>query len=164
MKKILFTIVFALLTNVCFAEDVYTVMENGTTKFLRSDSLSAKVLPKDEQDSLFEMTYTLIIIPDKITLDKLRGQTMDNTVAYKKQTFTFKCSFNKTTNQWNPDGTLWLSADEIWGGSPEKCLYESHGAMPAGPYYGDEVAAAFNRSIVLTVYNYAVAHKLIKFY
>ncbi|MCE5286947.1 MAG: hypothetical protein LLG02_14035 [Pelosinus sp.] len=164
MKKLLFTIIFTLLSSVCFAEDVYTVMENGTAKYLRSQSLTANVQQKNDQDSLFEMTYTLICIPDKVTLEKLRGQTLDNKISYKKQTFTFKCSFNKITNQWNTDGSLWLNDDELWGGSPEKCLYESHGCMPAGTYYGDDTEATFNRSIVITAYNYAASHKLIKFY
>lgn len=164
MKKLLLTLIMAMITSVCFAEDVYTVTENGTARFLRTESLTAKVLPKNELDSLFEMTYTLISQPDKITLEKLRGQTMDYKISYKKQTYTFKCSFNKTTNQWNPDGTLWINDDELWGASPDKCLYESHGTMPGGLYYGDSPEAAFNRSIVLAAYNYAVTHNLIKFY
>jgi hypothetical protein len=164
MKKLLFTIIFAMLANVCFAEDVYTVTENGTMKFLRAEYLTAKILPKNDQDSLFEMTYCLISVPDKFSLAKLHTQTLDKRILYKKQTFTFKCSFNKSTNQWNADGSLWLNDDELWGGSPEKCLYEAHGCMPGGAYYGDDVKAVFNRSIVLTAYNYAVSHKIVKFY
>lgn len=164
MKKFLLVIIFAMLTNVCFAEDIYTVTENGFAKYLRSESLTSKVTPKNEQESLFEMTYSLICIPDNSTLHKLRGQTSDDKVSFKRQTFTFKCSFNKNTNQWIPDGSLWILNDELWGNSPEKCLYESHGYMPSGAYYGDDPEAIFNRNIITTTYNYVLSHNLIKYY
>ncbi|MBU2703420.1 hypothetical protein Ga0466249_004565 [Sporomusaceae bacterium BoRhaA] len=163
MKKFLLTIIFVMLTNICFAEDIYIATENGFAKYLRTESLTAKATQKNEQDSLFEMTYNLICIPDKNTLDKLRGQTLDNKVSFEKQTFTFKCSFNKNTNQWIPDGSIWITNDELWGNSPEKCLYESHGYMPGGAYYGDDSEANFNRNIVTTAYNYVLAHNLIKY-
>ncbi len=164
MKKFFLTLMFTLLiTNICFAEDIYMVSDNGFAKYLRSDSLVAKVTPKSEQESLFEMTYTLICIPDNITLNQLRAQAMDNRIAYKKQTFTFKCSFNQINNQWIPNGSLWINDDEIWGGSPEKCLYELHGFMPSGPYYGDTPQAVSNRNMVIAVYNYVISHNLIKY-
>lgn len=164
MKKVLLTIIFMLLTNVCLAEDVYISNEAGFTKYLRSASISAKVLPKNEQNSIFEMTYSLILIPDKITLDKLRGQIIDNKVSYKKQTFTFKCSFNKNLNNWNTDGTLWINDDEILGNAPPACLYSLHGNMPAGEYYGDTPEAISNRNTVIAVYNYILTHNLINYY
>jgi len=163
MKKFLLTIIFVMITNICFAEDIYVVTENGFAKYLRAESLTAKVTQKNEQESLFEMTYSLICIPDKNTLDKLKDQTFDNKIAFKKQTFTFKCPFNKNTNQWLPNGSLWLTNDDLWGNSPEKCLYELHGSMPGGAYYGDEPEALFNRTIIITVYNYTIAHNLIKY-
>jgi hypothetical protein len=152
-----------MTANVCFAEDVYTVTEAGFTKYLHTDSLKAKVIPKNEQESLFEMTYTLICIPDKDSLAKLKSQTFDDKITYEKQTFTFKCSFNKTSNQWNQDGSLWMNSDELWGDSPEKVLYESRGNMPGGAYYGDTPKAVFNRNIVTAAYNYVVSHKLITY-
>ncbi|MEN6411342.1 MAG: hypothetical protein ABFC84_01105 [Veillonellales bacterium] len=163
MKKLLFAIIFTLITNVCFAEDIYVVTENGFTKYLRTETLSATVVPKTDLESLYEMTYSLICIPDKATLDKIRTQTFDNKLAFEKQTFTFKCSFYKSNNQWIPDGSIWLNSDEFWGYSPEKCLYESHGLIPGGAYYGNSPEAAFNRNIVLTVYNYVVSHNLINY-
>jgi len=164
MKKILLMIIFTMLTNVCFAEDLYTVTENGFAKYLHTDSLVAKVISKTEQDSSFEMTYTLICIPDELTLAKLRSQTFDNTISFEKQTYTFKCSFNKQSNHWNPDGSIWITKDEFWGNSPEKCLYESHGNMPAGAYYGDSPEAIFNKDVVIAAYNYVISHKLIQYY
>lgn len=164
MKKILLIMFFTMITNVCFAEDVYIAAENGFAKYLRSESLTAKVLSQNEQNSLFEMTYTLICIPDKITLDRLRKQIIDNKISFKKQTFTFKCSFNKNTNQWNTDGTLWINADEFWGNTPQTCLYELHGNMPGGAYYGDSSEAVYNRNSVIAIYNYVISHKLIEYY
>lgn len=164
MKKLLLTVVFVMLTNVCFAEDLYTVTENGFTKYLRTESLTAKVIPKNEQDYLFEMEYSLILIPDEMTLNKLRNQTADNKIAFAKQTFTFKCSFNKNTNQWIPDGSLWITSNELWGNSPEKRLYESHGYMPGGAYYGNDPEAIYNRNVIIIAYNYVLSHKLIKYY
>lgn len=164
MKKIFLIIIFSMLTNVCFAEDIYTVTENGFAKYLHAESLKAKVISKAEQESLFEMTYTLVCIPDKVTLDKLRGQTFDNKISFKKQTYTFKCSFNKNTNQWNPDGSVWLNGEEIWGDSPERCLYEVHGNMPGGAYYGDTPEAVVTRNTVVAAYNYAISHKVIEYY
>lgn len=164
MKKFFLPLMFTLfITNICFAEDIYMVSDNGFAKYLRSDSLVAKVTARSEQESLFEMTYTLISIPDAITLNQLRTEAIDNKIAYKKQTFTFKCSFNQNNSQWLPSGTVWISDDEIWGDSPEKCLYELHGFMPSGPYYGDTAQAASNRNMVIAVYNYAIAHNLIKY-
>lgn len=163
MKKFLLTIIFVMLTNICFAEDIYIVTENGFAKYLRTESFTAKATPKNEQESLFEMTYSLICIPDTNTLDKIRYETFDNKISFKKQTFTFKCPFNKNTNQWFPNGSLWITNDELWGNSPEKCLYESHGYMPGGAYYGDDPEAIFNRNIIITVYNYVLAHNLIKY-
>lgn len=164
MKKILFLIMFVMVTNVCFAEDVYTVTENGFTKYLHTESVRAKVIPKSEQDSLFEMTYSVICIPDNDSLAKLKNQTFNDKIIYEKQTFTFKCSFNKSSNQWNQDGSIWLNNDEFWGDSPEKILYESHGNMPGGAYYGDTPEAVFNRNVMIAAYNYAVSHKLITYY
>lgn len=164
MKKFLLMIIFTMLTNVCFAEDLYTVTENGFAKYLHTDSLVAKVISKTEQDSSFEMTYTLICIPDEPTLAKLRSQTFDNTISFEKQTYTFKCSFNKQSNHWNPDGSIWINKDEFWGNSPERCLYESHGNMPAGAYYGDSPEAIFNKDVVVAAYNYVISHKLIQYY
>ncbi|SDE89022.1 hypothetical protein [Sporomusa acidovorans] len=166
MKKILLVLIFisAMVTNVCYAEDVYIVTEGGFTKYLHTESVRAKVMSKSEQDSLFEMTYTVISIPDKDALAKLRSVTFDNKISFEKQTFTFKCSFNKNTNQWNPDGSIWIISDELWGDSPEKILYESHGNMPGGAYYGETPEAVFNRSIVIAAYNYAVSHKIIEYY
>lgn len=117
MKKILLVLIFisAMVTNVCYAEDVYIVTEGGFTKYLHTESVRAKVMSKSEQDSLFEMTYTVISIPDKDALAKLRSVTFDNKISFEKQTFTFKCSFNKNTNQWNPDGSIWIISDELWG-------------------------------------------------
>jgi hypothetical protein len=164
MKKFLLTIIFIMMTNICFAEDVYITSENGFAKYLRSESLTAKVLPKNEQNSLFEMTYTLIGIPDKITLDRLRTQTIDRKISFKKQTFTFKCSFNKNSNHWNTDGTLWINDDELWGNSPKTCLYELHGNMPGGIYYGDSPEALAHRNNVIAIYNYVISHNLIEYY
>lgn len=161
MKKFLLAIIFIMTANLGFAEDVYTVTQNGFTKYLHTDSLKAKVTSKSEQESLFEMTYTLICIPDKDTLAKLKTQTLNDKVISQKQTFTFTCSFNKTTNQWNQDGSVWINSDELWGDSPEKVLYETHGTMPAGPYYGETPEAVFNRNAVIAAYNYVVSHKLI---
>lgn len=164
MKKVLLMMIFTMITNVCFAEDVYLAADNGFAKYLRSESLTAKVLSQNEQNSLFEMTYTLICIPDKITLDRLRNQIKDNKIAFKKQTFTFKCSFNKNTNQWNTDGTLWINADELWGNTSQNCLYELHGNMPGGAYYGDSPEAIANRNSIIAIYNYVISHKLIEYY
>ncbi|MBP2664612.1 MAG: hypothetical protein H6Q71_2560 [Firmicutes bacterium] len=163
MKKFLLTIIFVMLTNVCFAEDIYTVTENGFVKYLRTESLKAKVTSKTEQNSLFEMTYTLICIPDESTLDKLRSQTLDNNISFEKQTFTFKCSFNPNSNQWNQDGSIWLKNDELWGNSPPKCLYKTRGNMSGGAYYGNEPEAVFNRVIIITAYKYILSHKLVKY-
>ena len=163
MKRILLAIIFIMTANVCFAEDVYTVSDSGFTKYLHTDSLKATVTSKSEQESVFEMTYTLICIPDKESLAKLKSQTFNDKIIKQKQTFTFKCSFNKTTNQWNQDGSVWINSDELWGDSPEKVLYESHGNMPAGAYYGDSPEANFNRNIVIAAYNYVVSHKLITY-
>ncbi|MDF2636767.1 MAG: hypothetical protein K0R78_3641 [Pelosinus sp.] len=164
MKKILLIFIFTMVTNVCFAEDVYNVTANGFTKYLHTESLKAKVTSKTEQESLFEMTFSLICIPDKDSLAKLRSQTFDNKINYKKQTFTFKCSFNKTTNQWYTDGSIWLNNEEIWGDSPDKLLYESHGNMPGGAYYGDTPEAVMNRNIIIAAYNYVISHKLTEYY
>lgn len=164
MKKILLIMIFTMITNVCFAEDVYIAAENGFTKYLRSESISAKVLSQNEQNSLFEMTYTLICIPDKITLDRLKNQIKDNKISFKKQTFTFKCSFNRNTNQWNTDGTLWINGDELWGNTPQNCLYELHGNMPGGAYYGESPEAISNRNNVIAIYNYVISHKMIEYY
>ncbi|TWH48447.1 hypothetical protein [Sporomusa sp. KB1] len=164
MKKFLLIIIFVMVTNVCFAEDVYTVTESGFTKYLHTESLKAKVISKTEQESLFEMTYSLICIPDKDSLANLRSQTFDNRINFEKQTFTFKCSFSKNSNQWNQDGSVWLNSDQLWGDSPEKCLYESHGNMPGGAYYGNTPEAVFNRNIIIAAYNYVIAHNLIVYY
>ncbi|CUH97384.1 putative membrane protein [Propionispora sp. 2/2-37] len=163
MKKFLFAFIFVMITNVCFAEDIYVVTENGFTKYIRTETVTAKVLPKTTQDSLFELKYSLICIPDKATLDRLKSQTFDNKLSYQKQSFTFTCSFNKNTNQWNPDGSLWLNSDEYWSNSPEKCLYESHGNIPGGMYYGDSPEALFNRKVIVTVYEYVVSHGLLEY-
>ena len=75
MKKtvLIFILTMAAVTNICFAEDIYTVTENGFSKYLHTDSIKAVVTSKTEQESLFEMTYGLIIIPDKDSLAKLRA-------------------------------------------------------------------------------------------
>lgn len=164
MKKILLIFIFTMVTNVCFAADIYTATENGYAKYLHTDSLKAKVTSRTEQESLFEMTYSLICIPDKDTLAKLRNQAFDNKINSEKQTFTFKCSFNKNSNQWNTDGSIWLNSDELWEDSPEKVLYESHGNMPGGAYYGDTPEAVTNRNIIIAAYNYVISHKLIQYY
>lgn len=164
MKKFLLMLIFVLVANAGFAEDVYTVTENGFTKYLHTDSLKAKVTSKSEQESSFEMTYSLICMPDKDSLANLRSQTFDDKISYEKQTFTFRCSFNKDSNQWNQDGVLWLNADEFWSASPPKCLYEAHGILPGGAYYGDTPEAVFNRNIIIAAYNYVVAHKLIEYF
>ncbi|MDU2066758.1 MAG: hypothetical protein E6713_18240 [Sporomusaceae bacterium] len=165
MKKIFLILLITLFTSNCFAEDVFIANENGYTKYLRSETANAKVLPKSDQLSTFEMTYSLLLVPDKPTLDMLKNQTLDNKIAYKKQTFIFKCSFNKIQNQWNPDGTLWITNDEIWGGAPTAlCLYQLQGNMPAGPYYGDTPEANTNRNTVIAIYNYIVSHNLITYY
>lgn len=164
MKKILLVFIFTMVTNVCFAEDIYTVTENGYAKYIQTESLQAKVTAKSEQESLFEMTYSLLCIPDRETLAKLRNQTFDTKITSEKQTFTFKCSFNKSTNQWNTDGSIWLNSDELWGDSPEKALYEIHGNMPGGVYYGDSSAAVTNRNTIIAAYNYVIVHKLIEYY
>lgn len=164
MKKFFLTLMFTLLvTNICFAEDLYILSDEGFAKYFRSDSIVAKVTAKNERESLFEMTYTLVCIPDNTTLNQLRFQAMDNKIVYKKQTFTFTCSFNPSNNQWLPNGSLWINNDEIWGGSPEKCLYELHGLMPTGPYYGDTPPAVSNRNTVIAVYDYVISHNLIKY-
>lgn len=163
MKKLILTIIFAMITNVCFAEDVFIANENGFTKYLRSESLVAKVVPRDEENSLFEMTYTLICIPDKVTLDRIRNQAKDKKISFRKQTFTFKCSFNKSSNQWNTDATLWLNSDELWWDSPQLCLYELHGSFPGGAYYGDSFEAISNRNNIIDIYSYVILHNLIKY-
>lgn len=165
MKKSLLVLIFilAMVTNVCYAEDLYITTAGGFTKYLHTESVKAKVMSKSEQDSLFEMTYMLISMPDKDGLEKLKNLTFDNRVSFEKQTFTFKCSFNKNSNQWNQDGSIWINSDEIWGDSPERVLYESHGNMPGGTYYGDTPEAVINRSIVIAAYNYAVSHKIIEY-
>ncbi|SDF32094.1 hypothetical protein [Sporomusa acidovorans] len=163
MKKFLLTIIFAMLTNVCFAEDIYIVTENGFAKYLRTESLEAKVTTKTVKNSLFEMTYSLICIPDEITLDKLRSQTLNNKISFKKQTFIFKYFFNPNSNNWNKDGSIWVKSDEIWGNSPKKCLYKTSGNMPGGAYYGNESEAILNRDIIITAYQYTLSHKLIKY-
>ncbi|WP_371375384.1 hypothetical protein [Sporomusa aerivorans] len=166
MKKtvLIFILTMAAVTNICFAEDIYTVTENGFSKYLHTDSIKAVVISKTEQESLFEMTYGLIIIPDKDSLAKLRAQTMDNKISFEKQSYTFKCSFNKVTNQWNEDGTIWINKDEFWGDSPERSLYQSQGNMPGGAYYGDTPEAVRNRNIIIAAYNYVVSHKLIEYH
>lgn len=163
MKKFLLTIIFSLLANVCFAEDIYTVTENGFVKYLRTESLIAKVTSKTEQKSLFEMTYSLICIPDACTLDKLKRQALDNKISFEKQTFIFKCSFNPNTNQWNQDASIWLKNDELWASFPNRCLYNVHGNIPGGAYYGNEPEAVFNRDIIIKAYKYALSHQLIKY-
>jgi len=163
MKKFLLTIILVMLTNVCFAEDIYTVTENGFVKYLRTESLQANVTSKTEQDSLFEMTYSLICIPDESTLDKLRTQTLNNNISFEKQTLTFKCSFNPNSNQWNQDGSILVKNDELWGNFPQKCLYKITGNMPGGAYYGNDPEAVFNRAIIITAYKYALSHKLVKY-
>ncbi|TWH46500.1 hypothetical protein [Sporomusa sp. KB1] len=163
MKKLLLTIILAMLTNVCFAEDIYTVTENGFVKYLRTESLNVKVTAKTKQASLFEMTYSLICIPDESTLDKLRTQNFNNNISFEKQTFTFKCSFNPNSNQWNQDGSILIKNDELWGNYPPKCLYKTTGNMPGGAYYGNDPEAVFNRTIIITAYKYALSHKLVKF-
>jgi hypothetical protein len=163
MKKLLLVIMLVMTANLGFAEDVYTVSQAGFTKYLHTESLKAKVTSKSEQESLFEMTYTLIGIPDKETLAKLKSQTFNDKIISQKQTFTFTCSFNKTTSQWNQDGAVWINNDELWGDSPEKVLYESHGTMPGGAYYGESPEAVFNRNIVVAAYNYVISHKLITY-
>ena len=89
---------------------------------------------------------------------------MDNKISFEKQSYTFRCSFNKVTNQWNEDGTIWISKDEFWGDSPERSLYQSHGNMPGGAYYGDTPEALRNRNIIIAAYNYVVSHKLIEYH
>lgn len=164
MKKFSLIIFFTLFTNVCFAEDLFTISENGFSKFIRTESIEASVIAKAENESLFEMTYTLISIPDQATLDKMRLETQDNKISFKKQTFTFKCSFNTITNEWSQDGTLWLKSDEYWARVPEKRLYEFQGYMPAGPYYGDTPEAVSNRKAVIAAYSYVLKHNLLKYY
>ena len=163
MKKFLLTIIFALLTNVCFAENVFIAAENGYSRYLSTDTLIAKVVPKNEQDSVFQMTYTIIATPSAPILTNLRAQTFDNRIAYEKQTLTFICSFNKKTKQWNPDGSLWMSSHELWGDKPEKSLYEFHGYMPGGAYYGETPDAIANRNVVIATYKYAIDHNLIQY-
>jgi hypothetical protein len=109
------------------------------------------------------MKYSLICIPDENTLDKLKRQTLDKKISFKKQTFTFKCSFNSNSNQWNQDGSIWIQNDELWGDSPQRCLYKTNGNMPGGAYYGDLSEAVINRDIIITAYKYVLAHKLIDY-
>lgn len=163
MKKFLLTIIFALVTNVCFAENVFIATENGYSRYLNPDTFIAKVIPKNNQDSVFQMTYTVVAVPSASTLANLRTQTFDNRIAYEKQTLTFVCSFNKQTKQWNTDGSLWMSSHEIWGDKPEKSLYEFHGYMPGGAYYGDTPEATANRNVVIAAYKYAIDHNLIQY-
>jgi hypothetical protein len=163
VKRYLLIVIFSLLTNVCFAQDIYTTTDNGFVKYLRTESLKAKVLSRTENKSFFEMTYCLICVPDENTVDQLKSQTFDNKLSFRKQTFTFKCSFDPNKNQWNQDGSIWIKNDEFWGDSPQKCLYKAKGNMPGGLYYGDLPEAATNRAIVLMAYNYVTAHKLIEY-
>lgn len=163
MKKILLALMFTMITNVCFAQVIYTVTDNGFTKNLLTEALKAKVTSKNDQESLFEMTYTLVCVPDKESLAKIRNQTFDNKISFEKQTFTFKCSYYKNSNQWNQDASLWLNGIEFWGDFPERCLYESHGNIPGGAYYGDSSEASVNRNMVTAAYNYVIINKLIEY-
>lgn len=163
MKKFLFTIILVMLTNVCFAEDIYTTTDNGFAKYLRAESLKAKVISKTPNKSLFEMKYSLICIPDEDTLANLKRQTFNNKVSFKKQTFTFKCSFNPNSNQWNQDGSIWIQTDELWGDFPQRCLFKISGNMPGGSYYGDLPESVTNKDIIITAYKYVLAHKLIDY-